>query len=1012
MDELKLKLTLEIDELKQQLEEARGEVTKLQGELSNVGKTSGGSGESVQLSSVREQLRAAQAEASKLTTSFREVVNIQGQGRAASERYVAGLRDVVDGLKQLRGRADEGTTTQVALEGAIRGTTETIVRLERELSQLESQQSLAKQKQDADQFRGAVTTLEAEFKKLVNAQRELIQSNNLNADAQARLKAEYAQVAESAQQLADANEGDAARIKRIESLTTSRLQAEKQLNAEIQRKAAQEANSNNVTDEAVDANTRLQRKLQEIIEASRDLDLARKQTLVQGDLEKSQVELLEKEYADLTVQLAALRKEYVGNAQATKQIQTAQSQVFNATERARTGFTSASRAISGASKSSNTANQALIELGRGFSDAQQFSFGFTQGLIAISNNLTQTTEIGSRLVQQSGGIKSAFSTLTQSLAGAGGLIFAINAVALALPLFSRKIEEEINRAKGFATEIDGVSSALNRLRGSSQSDFFNVGALQAELAQLERLRESFNGVEGQIDRINTLTSVGVITRFINPILGQSIILRSQMQRTEGAVGELRNELGTLANVDLDKLSDRIRELRRQVKESQDSVAFLAPELQEAYRIAGGTVDLFASKVDAAGNPLVSYEDQVDALNRQFEIFRANLAASGNELDQSERTFLSWFEGIINTSKAKVKELPKLIDPSSLEYDLDEVSRLLDQEQREIEDYYKRISNARVDILSSEIDLAKLNNDLDKAARLIEARYLLEDNLIRDTFDSEEELQAARLRNLVKYQNALKGLETPTQREPIEAARRLTAELALFQSNTFQEAKDLIDADTEARKTAAQDRIKDAKVLQAELARIEAEGLQAKQTIEMSKLDVTKQFGDLAVDAIANFTEAGTNIGLVSAKQAFNIQKALGVSQATIDAYRTISSIMADGTLPTAVKIPLSIAQGAAAFARVAAIASTKFGDGATSSGGSSQSASSFSEGFGFSEITPNSQPVSMEADNISERLRNADNQPNNITIENRVSNKEFYTLVKSGEGEILANSQSASRDRF
>ena len=69
-------------------------------------------------------------------------------------------------------------------------------------------------------------------------------------------------------------------------------------------------------------------------------------------------------------------------------------------------------------RSGGSASAAIIELGRGASDAR---FGF----VGLGNNLERTTELFGSLVKNSGGLKGALKSVGSALLGPAGLVAGI-----------------------------------------------------------------------------------------------------------------------------------------------------------------------------------------------------------------------------------------------------------------------------------------------------------------------------------------------------------------------------------------------------------------------------------------------------------------------------------------------------------------------------------------------------------------------------------------------------------
>lgn len=106
-------------------------------------------------------------------------------------------------------------------------------------------------------------------------------------------------------------------------------------------------------------------------------------------------------------------------------------------------------------------NQALFTFGDALNDAQQFQFGFGEGLRAVGNNLTFASEQISNLSSKAGGARGAFRALAGSFFGPGGLILAINLVVSGLTLFGDKLFESEEAVSDLDKEIDGLNKQIS-----------------------------------------------------------------------------------------------------------------------------------------------------------------------------------------------------------------------------------------------------------------------------------------------------------------------------------------------------------------------------------------------------------------------------------------------------------------------------------------------------------------------------------------------------------------------
>ena len=116
-------------------------------------------------------------------------------------------------------------------------------------------------------------------------------------------------------------------------------------------------------------------------------------------------------------------------------------------------------------------------------------------------------------------------------------------------------------------------------------------------------------------------------------------------------------------------------------------------------------------------------------------------------------------------------------------------------------------------------------------------------------------------------------------------------------------------------------------------------------------------------SLMDLNDALTANGVLNAKQSFKINKSLQIAQATIAGYQSVNAVLADLTIPTAVRIPLAIATGISAFANVAKIAAMKYDGGGGTSAPSGPNANSSGGGAPAVDLSflnvngNNAQPV-------------------------------------------------------
>jgi len=216
----------------------------------------------------------------------------------------------------------------------------------------------------------------------------------------------------------------------------------------------------------------------------------------------------------------------------------------------------------------------LFTYGDLLNDAQQFQFGFSNGLRAIGNNIGFAAEGISNLSTNAGGLRGALKALGSSLIGPGGLILAINLAVTAFTVFGDKLLGARQEAKMTKEELDGLTEVIEgtasalEARGFFGEDPFGIkelrfqqeairGAIEETVRGQERLTLS-KEEENRLTRLqvdlslaqanNNQSRVNAIEREISLLEGQ-VANRKELARIEqqlredlqGVTDELRKQ---------------------------------------------------------------------------------------------------------------------------------------------------------------------------------------------------------------------------------------------------------------------------------------------------------------------------------------------------------------------------------------------------------------------------------------------------------------------------------------
>lgn len=132
-----------------------------------------------------------------------------------------------------------------------------------------------------------------------------------------------------------------------------------------------------------------------------------------------------------------------------------------------------------------SAEQSLLSLGFALNDAQQFSYGFAQGVRGISNNLPG-------LITGLAGVEGGVKGLWTAIKGPSGVLLALNAVLTAAAILGPKLEEAFGSG----------SEAAKRLKEAAQDAFdaittFDLG-LPGVTINRENIGQVISGTQFQI----------------------------------------------------------------------------------------------------------------------------------------------------------------------------------------------------------------------------------------------------------------------------------------------------------------------------------------------------------------------------------------------------------------------------------------------------------------------------------------------------------------------------------
>ena len=198
----------------------------------------------------------------------------------------------------------------------------------------------------------------------------------------------------------------------------------------------------------------------------------------------------------------------------------------------------------------------------------------------------------------------------------------------------------------------------------------------------------------------------------------------------------------------------------------------------------------------------------------------------------------------------------------------------------------------------------------------------------------------------------------------------------FNDTTIDEEEEMLDVKeiandsffTALRDKRAQD-LADIKTVNEEIKKSNNEehentvrNIENEIALEQKKYEAKVTLLQMGYNAATAITSALESIGLLSAKKAFKINKAIGITQATVDGILAVQKTFKEPSLPFPANVVAATLMGVTAAANVAKIASTKFDGGGNTSVAiptipSFQSVASPATSQDIANLNQNQQPI-------------------------------------------------------
>jgi hypothetical protein len=280
-------------------------------------------------------------------------------------------------------------------------------------------------------------------------------------------------------------------------------------------------------------------------------------------------------------------------------------------------------------KGANTANTAMINLGRGVSDAP---FGF----IGIANNIGPLVENFVQLKKESGSTGTALKQLGASLAGPGGVIVGIQLVVAAIQFAQLGFSRWTGSTKKQKEQQEKLNEGQNRFIETTTKQRLEVEALvkitkdatQTDLARnqaLKKLNEILPDTIGKLTQQNIATSQGeeIIRSYIKAVEAKATaeLLANRIAENNIKLFDNRNAALKAAQDGENKLNE-LKALQNKLYaegrfEQSELIGVQIKSLQNLANQNKGTSEFFktAQKILAENEALrAEYERQIPLVN--------------------------------------------------------------------------------------------------------------------------------------------------------------------------------------------------------------------------------------------------------------------------------------------------------------------------------------------------------------------------------------------------------------
>ena len=555
----------------------------------------------------------------------------------------------------------------------------------------------------------------------------------------------------------------------------------------------------------------------------------------------------------------------------------------------------------------------------------------------------------------------------------------------------------------FGKAISSVASGFSAVEGAIGLVGVESEALQETLLRVQSAMALAQGLEGLEDAGRAFKQVGAIaTNAFNnmskaskafAVTGIGLLITAvaalvanwdSVAKKLGLVNEKQDALNSTMDAYREGAKQAIQqttevansfELARQGVISKEEALFVYNEtLGDSFGKAKNLNEaeaLYAKKTDAYIKA-TALRAQAQALfakaaDEQVKALTANMDDQTGILDKAQAGLTSYFFGVkaggeqlIKSQKEATKEVEKTSNRKSkalndLAADLLKEAELVEKKNGIVSENEKKTQDYIKEQKSKALEAAKAAWEQEKALgekRIALGQKIVEDLIKLEEHRKEKEAKIIQSNYGTKEELAKRDAEfikKLKEEEFKDAQGYLEAEL-IANENNFQAKRDLLELQR-------QEELANKELTEGEITAIEAK--YAKQRDEISK-----QEQDLKIQAVQNTLATIGNLAQLFAgeseaqqKKAFEIQKAVGIAQTTIDTYKSAtaaySSLAGIPVVGPALGIAAAAAAVTAGLLNVKQIASQQFEGGGAVGGGGNPYAGAGGGGATSSVISPN-----------------------------------------------------------